>query len=550
MTFGVVLLSSALLAAAPGPGPGSRVWTVVAVDPKGDARDSSLADAAQLSYRYDDPAGMLWFRVSMFGGLNADSFGVTIGVDTGAAQSEKANWWGANKEFAFDRLITVSVTRTGGRYAGTLGISDAAGAMRREFANLRRDNVEVRVEGDAILIGVRRDELTDRMAMKAFAAVGSNDAWNDDIPNARSAEIDLGAPRPARGLREIDVSRNNLTFPAGHRVLRETASARVARSGHGRTAMILIPGLYSSKDVFDRFVSRNGSRYTFHLITPPGLAGTQPREMPPATTSYGAFTWTRRLARDIRELIEGVRYRPVMARYKVYIVDEVHMLSRSAFNALLKTLEEPPEHVKFIFATTEIRKVPVTVLSRCQRFDLRRVEAKTLTQHFAAIAAKEGVAIEPTAAALVARAADGSVRDGLSLLDQAIALSGNTVSEAQVRAMLGLADRTQAFDLFEAAMRGDAAAALSSFATLYASGADPALILQDLLELAHWVTRLKLAPSAAEDPTIPEAERVRGGTLAMHLSVPVLARAWRLMFVRVSCAMRSTSLSVAASRGR
>jgi DNA polymerase III subunit gamma/tau len=238
---------------------------------------------------------------------------------------------------------------------------------------------------------------------------------------------------------------------------------------------------------------------------------------------------SRTSVEDIRELIEGVRYRPVMARYKVYIVDEVHMLSRSAFNALLKTLEEPPEHVKFIFATTEIRKVPVTVLSRCQRFDLRRVEAKTLTQHFAAIAAKEGVAIEPTAAALVARAADGSVRDGLSLLDQAIALSGNTVSEAQVRAMLGLADRTQAFDLFEAAMRGDAAAALSSFATLYASGADPALILQDLLELAHWVTRLKLAPSAAEDPTIPEAERVRGGTLAKHLSVPVLARAWQML---------------------
>ena len=238
---------------------------------------------------------------------------------------------------------------------------------------------------------------------------------------------------------------------------------------------------------------------------------------------------SRTSVEDIRELIEGVRYRPVMARYKVYIVDEVHMLSRSAFNALLKTLEEPPEHVKFIFATTEIRKVPVTVLSRCQRFDLRRVEAKTLTQHFAAIAAKEGVVIEPTAAALVSRAADGSVRDGLSLLDQAIALSGNTVSEAQVRAMLGLADRTQAFDLFEAAMRGDATAALSSFATLYASGADPALILQDLLELTHWVTRLKLAPSAAEDPTIPEAERVRGGTLATHLSVPVLARAWQML---------------------
>jgi DNA polymerase-3 subunit gamma/tau len=238
---------------------------------------------------------------------------------------------------------------------------------------------------------------------------------------------------------------------------------------------------------------------------------------------------SRTSVEDIRELIEGVRYRPVMARYKVYIVDEVHMLSRSAFNALLKTLEEPPEHVKFIFATTEIRKVPVTVLSRCQRFDLRRVEAEALTHHFVAIAGKEGVAMEPTAAALVARAADGSVRDGLSLLDQAIALGGSTVTEAQVRAMLGLADRTQAFDLFEAAMRGDAASALSSFANLYAAGADPALVLQDLLELTHWVTRVKLAPSAAEDPTIPEAERVRGRTLATQLSVPVLARAWQML---------------------
>jgi DNA polymerase-3 subunit gamma/tau len=238
---------------------------------------------------------------------------------------------------------------------------------------------------------------------------------------------------------------------------------------------------------------------------------------------------SRTSVEDIRELIEGVRYRPVMARYKVYIVDEVHMLSRSAFNALLKTLEEPPEHVKFIFATTEIRKVPVTVLSRCQRFDLRRVEAEALTHHFVAIAGKEGVAMEPTAAALVARAADGSVRDGLSLLDQAISLGGSTVTEAQVRAMLGLADRTQAFDLFEAAMRGDAASALSSFANLYAAGADPALVLQDLLELTHWVTRVKLAPSAAEDPTIPEAERVRGRTLATQLSVPVLARAWQML---------------------
>ncbi len=237
---------------------------------------------------------------------------------------------------------------------------------------------------------------------------------------------------------------------------------------------------------------------------------------------------------DIRELIEGVRYRPVMARYKVYIVDEVHMLSRSAFNALLKTLEEPPQHVKFIFATTEIRKVPVTVLSRCQRFDLRRVEAELLASHFTSLAEKEGARIEPAAAALIARAADGSVRDGLSLLDQAIALAEGGVTEAEVRAMLGLADRTQSFELFEAAMRGDAAAALASFADLYAAGADPALVLQDILELTHWITRVKLAPSATEDPTVPEAERVRGQALAQMLSLPVLARSWQMLLKGLS----------------
>ncbi len=243
---------------------------------------------------------------------------------------------------------------------------------------------------------------------------------------------------------------------------------------------------------------------------------------------------SRTSVEDIRDLIEGVRYRPVMARYKVYIVDEVHMLSRSAFNALLKTLEEPPQHVKFIFATTEIRKVPVTVLSRCQRFDLRRVEAELLAGHFAGVAAKERIAIEPAAAQLIARAADGSVRDGLSLLDQAIALAEGAVTEAEVRAMLGLADRTQAFDLFEAAMRGDAPAALASFAGLYAAGADPALVLQDLLELTHWVTRVKLAPSAAGDPTVPEAERVRGRGLAERLSMPALARAWQMLLKGLS----------------
>ncbi len=234
---------------------------------------------------------------------------------------------------------------------------------------------------------------------------------------------------------------------------------------------------------------------------------------------------------DIRELIDGVRYAPVQARYKVYIIDEVHMLSTAAFNALLKTLEEPPPHVKFIFATTEIRKVPVTVLSRCQRFDLRRVEAETLAAHFARIAEAEGAKLSEAALALIARAADGSVRDGLSLLDQAIARGEDKteIGEATVREMLGLADRSQLFDLFERAMKGDAPGTLSLLAELYRSGADPVVVLQDLLGLTHWLTRVKLVAETINDPALPETERTRGKALADALAIPVLARAWQML---------------------
>ncbi|WP_337998200.1 DNA polymerase III subunit gamma/tau [Oleispirillum naphthae] len=232
---------------------------------------------------------------------------------------------------------------------------------------------------------------------------------------------------------------------------------------------------------------------------------------------------------DIREILEGVRYRPTMARAKIYIIDEVHMLSTAAFNALLKTLEEPPEHVKFIFATTEIRKVPVTVLSRCQRFDLRRVDAEELSAHFAGLAAKEGASLEDEALKLIARAADGSVRDGLSLLDQAIAHGHGTVTADQVRDMLGLADRGLIFDLFEAAMSGRAAEALDLLARQYAMGADPATIVTDLLELAHWLTRVRIVPASADDPTMPEAERVRGKAMAERLSMAVLTRTWQIL---------------------
>jgi DNA polymerase-3 subunit gamma/tau len=233
---------------------------------------------------------------------------------------------------------------------------------------------------------------------------------------------------------------------------------------------------------------------------------------------------------DVRQINDAVRYSPVSARYKVYILDEVHMLSGAAFNALLKTLEEPPPHVKFVFATTEIRKVPITVLSRCQRFDLRRVEAAALVKHLAAICGKEGISAEPEALALIARAAEGSVRDSLSLMDQAIAHAAGAVRAEDVRQMLGLADRTRVIDLFEALMRGDMAKALGELRDQYDSGADPAVVLSDLAEFTHFVTRVKVVPAVADDPSLAEAERTRGRAFAAQLSMRVLSRTWQMLF--------------------
>ncbi|HEX6119894.1 MAG TPA: DNA polymerase III subunit gamma/tau, partial [Dongiaceae bacterium] len=232
---------------------------------------------------------------------------------------------------------------------------------------------------------------------------------------------------------------------------------------------------------------------------------------------------------DVRQIIDGVRYLPVSARYKVYIIDEVHMLSKQAFNALLKTLEEPPEHVKFIFATTEIGKVPVTVLSRCQRFDLRRIDAEELTRYFRKIAAAEGAKITDRAAAMIARAADGSARDGLSLLDQAIALSHGAIDETQVSDMLGLADRTQLIDLYDDVLKGRAAEALRRLGAMHQAGADAAIVLQDMLELTHWLTRAKITPEPLSDPATPEAERAWGAKVTPDLSIPVLARLWQML---------------------
>jgi DNA polymerase III subunit gamma/tau len=233
---------------------------------------------------------------------------------------------------------------------------------------------------------------------------------------------------------------------------------------------------------------------------------------------------------DVRQINEAVRYSPVSARYKVYILDEVHMLSTPAFNALLKTLEEPPPHVKFVFATTEIRKVPITILSRCQRFDLRRVDAGLLVRHLEGICAKENISAEPEALALIARAAEGSVRDALSLMDQGIAHAAGSVRAEDVRQMLGLADRTRVIDLFEALMRGNMGEALGELRDQYDSGADPAVVLSDLAEFTHFVTRVKVVPSVADDPSLAEAERTRGRTFAAQLSMRVLSRTWQMLF--------------------
>jgi DNA polymerase-3 subunit gamma/tau len=232
---------------------------------------------------------------------------------------------------------------------------------------------------------------------------------------------------------------------------------------------------------------------------------------------------------DVRQINDAIRYAPVSARCKVYILDEVHMLSPQAFNALLKTLEEPPPHAKFIFATTEIRKVPVTILSRCQRFDLRRVDAGLLVKHLAAIAARENIEVEPAALALIARAAEGSVRDCLSLLDQAIAHAAGQVRAQHVREMLGLADRARVIDLFEWTMRGDIAAALAELRAQYETGADPLVVLTDLAEFTHFVTRAKIVPAVAEDPALIEVERARGRGFAERLSMRVLSRTWQML---------------------
>ncbi|MGB1236128.1 MAG: DNA polymerase III subunit gamma/tau [Planktomarina sp.] len=249
---------------------------------------------------------------------------------------------------------------------------------------------------------------------------------------------------------------------------------------------------------------------------------------------------------DIREIIDSVAYRAASARYKIYIIDEVHMLSTSAFNALLKTLEEPPEHVKFIFATTEIRKVPVTVLSRCQRFDLRRIEPEVMVALLQKIAKAEGAEITEDALGLITRAAEGSARDATSILDQAISHGAGETGADQIRALLGLADRGRVMDLFDMILRGDAAGALVELGAQYADGADPAAVLKDLAEVTHWVSVIKITPESAEDPTVSPDERSRGLTMADALPMRVLTRMWQMLLTAMEEVGRAPNSMMAA----
>lgn len=232
---------------------------------------------------------------------------------------------------------------------------------------------------------------------------------------------------------------------------------------------------------------------------------------------------------NIREIIEGAKYNPVSARFKIYIIDEVHMLSKQAFNALLKTLEEPPARIKFILATTEIRKVPITILSRCQRFDLKRLDETVLTQHLQHICAQEGVSADEEALRLIARAGDGSCRDSLSLLDQAMTQFNTCIRADDARQMLCLADKSSLFDLYEAVMKGQSAEALNLLDAQYNMGADPTVIAQDLLALTHWLTRIKIMPDLAKDITIAQTQRERGAQMAGALSMSVLTSAWQVL---------------------
>jgi len=279
----------------------AQVYTALTFDVKGDGRDPSLADAAQLAYRYDKQQDLLWFRVSLYGVPNENAFGVNIVVDTGDDNAARMNWWGGNKTFKFDKLITAWVTRGVKGYEGTVGVGDVAGVNAKQLNNLRQNNLQIRIDGDSILIGVKRAVVTDKLKMNVIAAVGSNDQWNDDIPNTGSAAIDLSKTTP--GVRELDVGRNNLELPKEYKTLADLRPPVITKKGGGKQTLILVPGMYSGAKSFDSFIARNQSQYKCFLLIPPGINGTPSRAMPAPGTSFSELTWTRSLERDILDLI-------------------------------------------------------------------------------------------------------------------------------------------------------------------------------------------------------------------------------------------------------
>jgi len=349
----------------------AQVYTVASFDPQGDGLDPALADAAQLSYRYEKQQDMLWFRISLYGTPNEQAFGVNLAFDTGGDDMAKMNWWGANKAFKFDRLVTAWVTRGESGYQGTIGVGDAMGAQAKQFNNLRQNNLQIRVEGDTIVIGVKRTDITDKVKMKLLASVGTNQQWNDDVPNAGSAMIDLAAERPKRGLTEIDVSRNNLDLPADYKAKADNQPPAISKKGQGKQPLILIPGMYSDARSFAGFIARNQARYKFYLVTPPGLQGTPARAMPAPGTSFSELTWTRRLEQDILALIRGEKL------IKPVIVAERQPGSVAAMEL---ALEHPDQIVGVILVGTNLmqffpspkdpsRKSPITLPERVSMVD-------------------------------------------------------------------------------------------------------------------------------------------------------------------------------------
>ena len=233
---------------------------------------------------------------------------------------------------------------------------------------------------------------------------------------------------------------------------------------------------------------------------------------------------------DIREIIDNIKYKPVNSKYKIFIIDEVHMLSKSAFNALLKTLEEPPEHIKFIFATTEVKKIPITIISRCQRFDLLRIQIKDLSEQLSKISIEEKIKIDQEALNLIVRSADGSMRDGLSLLDQAIANENDNITATSIIKMLGLANREGVFDLLESIFNGDAPQAIKIYNSIYEAGADVVMIFDEMLNIVHFITQMKIAPELKNELYIPELERTRGQEISSKISMTSLGMVWQVLF--------------------